>query len=57
MRDTSGNVPRHGSASEVPGVWFAGFPWLVQRRSGIFYGFPVDAAETVDQLTGHLVRR
>jgi putative flavoprotein involved in K+ transport len=57
MRDTSGNVPRKGSASEVSGLWFAGFPWLVERRSGIFYGFPVDAAETVDQLTGYLVRR
>jgi putative flavoprotein involved in K+ transport len=57
MRETSGNVPRRGSASEVPGLWFAGFPWLVQRRSGIFYGFPVDAAETVDQLTGHLTHR
>jgi putative flavoprotein involved in K+ transport len=52
--DASGQVRRHGSASEVPGLWFAGFPWLVQRRSGIFYGFPVDAAETVDRLTEYL---
>ena len=48
---------RQGSASEVPGLWFAGFPWLVERRSGIFYGFPVDAARTADQLTEHLARR
>lgn len=57
VRDASGQVRRHGSASEVPGLWFAGFPWLVQRRSGIFYGFPVDAAQTIDQLTEYLARR
>jgi putative flavoprotein involved in K+ transport len=57
MRGDSGNLPRHGSASEVPGLWFAGFPWLVQRRSGIFFGFPFDAAETGDQLTAYLGRR
>ena len=55
VRDASGEVRRQGSASEVPGLWFAGFPWLVQRRSGIFYGFPADAAQTVDQLTEYLV--
>jgi len=57
MRDNSGQVRRHGSASEVPGLWFAGFPWLAQRRSGIFYGFPADAAQTIDQLTEHLTHR
>ena len=56
VRDASGQVRRHGSASEVPGLWFAGFPWLVERRSGIFYGFPVDAAETGDRLTEYLAR-
>ena len=55
VQDASGEVRRHGSASEVPGLWFAGFPWLVQRRSGIFYGFPADAAQTVDQVTEYLV--
>jgi putative flavoprotein involved in K+ transport len=57
MRDNSGQVRRHGSASEVPGLWFAGFPWLAQRRSGIFYGFPADAAQIIDQLTEHLTHR
>ena len=57
VRDAAGQVRRQGSASEVPGLWFAGFPWLVERRSGIFYGFPVDAAHTVDQLTEHLTHR
>jgi putative flavoprotein involved in K+ transport len=57
VRDASGQVRRHGSASELPGLWFAGFPWLVQRRSGIFYGFPVDAAQTGDELTEYLTHR
>jgi putative flavoprotein involved in K+ transport len=56
LQDADGQVRRDGSASEVPGLWFAGFPWLVQRRSSIFYGFPVDAAQTVHQITQHLVR-
>ena len=48
-------LPRHdGSASFVPGVWLQGFPWLTQRRSGIFYGFPDDAAETAAAVTTHL---
>jgi hypothetical protein len=29
---------------------------LVQRRSGIFYGVPVDAAQIIDQLTEYLAR-
>ena len=57
MRDASGRATRQGSASEVPGLWFAGFPWLTQRRSGIFYGFPADAADSVSQLTAYLRRR
>ena len=56
LQDADGQVRRDGSASEVPGLWFAGFPWLVQRRSSIFYGFPVDAAQTAHQITQHLVR-
>jgi putative flavoprotein involved in K+ transport len=56
LRDVTGQVRRNGSASEVPGLWFAGFPWLVQRKSGIFYGFPVDAAHTATQLTEYLAQ-
>jgi putative flavoprotein involved in K+ transport len=49
---------RHdGQASFVPGVWFQGFPWLTQRRSGILYGFPADAAVTADAITRHLTRQ
>jgi putative flavoprotein involved in K+ transport len=47
--------PRHvGCASPVPGLWYAGFPWLTRRRSGILHGFPVDAAEVVAGVVRHL---
>jgi putative flavoprotein involved in K+ transport len=47
--------PRHDRcASPVPGLWFAGFPWLTRRRSGILHGFPVDADEVVSGVVGHL---
>jgi putative flavoprotein involved in K+ transport len=47
--------PRHdGCASPVPGLWYAGFPWLTRRRSGILHGFPVDAGEVVAGVVRHL---
>jgi putative flavoprotein involved in K+ transport len=47
--------PRHGRcASPVPGLWYAGFPWLTRRRSGILHGFPVDADEVVAGVVQHL---
>lgn len=47
--------PRHdGCASPVPGLWYAGFPWLTRRRSGILNGFPVDAADVVAGVVSHL---
>ncbi|MDX6231992.1 MAG: putative flavoprotein involved in transport, partial [Nocardioidaceae bacterium] len=50
--------PRHnGCASPVPGLWYAGFPWLTRRRSGILHGFPVDAADVTSAVARHLARR
>lgn len=47
--------PRHdGCASPVPGLWYAGFPWLTRRRSGILHGFPVDAADVTAGIVKHL---
>jgi putative flavoprotein involved in K+ transport len=47
--------PRHdGCASPVPGLWYAGFPWLTRRRSGILNGFPIDAVDVVAAVTRHL---
>jgi putative flavoprotein involved in K+ transport len=47
--------PRHdGCAAPVPGLWYAGFPWLTRRRSGILHGFPVDAADVTSAVVQHL---
>ena len=47
--------PRHDRcASPVPGLWYAGFPWLTRRRSGILHGFPVDADEVTAGVVRHL---
>jgi putative flavoprotein involved in K+ transport len=47
--------PRHdGLASPVPGLWYAGYPWLTRRRSGILHGFPVDAADVTSAVVRHL---
>jgi putative flavoprotein involved in K+ transport len=48
-------LPRHdGCAAPVPGLWYAGFPWLTRRRSGILHGFPVDAAHVTSAVVRHL---
>jgi putative flavoprotein involved in K+ transport len=48
-------LPRHdGCAAPVPGLWYAGFPWLTRRRSGILHGFPVDAADVTSAVVRHL---
>jgi putative flavoprotein involved in K+ transport len=52
--DEGGAVRHDRCASPVPGLWYAGFPWLTRRRSGILHGFPVDAAEVVAGVVGHL---
>lgn len=52
--DEGGAVRHDRCASPVTGLWYAGFPWLTRRRSGILHGFPVDAAEVVAGVVGHL---
>jgi hypothetical protein len=37
-------------------MWFIGFPWLTQRRSGILFGMPDDAASIASDMTRHLAR-
>jgi putative flavoprotein involved in K+ transport len=44
-------VPVHrGGASDVPGIWFCGFPWLRIQSSGLIYGSGIDAQAVADQL-------
>jgi putative flavoprotein involved in K+ transport len=52
--DEAGAVRHERCASPVPGLWYAGFPWLTRRRSGILHGFPVDADEVVAGVVRHL---
>ena len=37
-------TPRHlKGVSDVPGIYFVGFPWLSKRRSGVIFGVDEDA--------------
>jgi putative flavoprotein involved in K+ transport len=45
-------TPRHDAGvSEVPGLYFVGFPWLHKRKSGILLGIEEDARRVVEHLT------
>jgi putative flavoprotein involved in K+ transport len=48
LRDDTGRPRRHGAAAARPGLWYLGLRWLTRRRSGNFFGFPVDAASVAD---------
>ena len=52
--DSDGRPPREGIAAVEPGLWFVGLRWLAQRSSGIFFGFPRDAAAVADAVKAHL---
>ena len=44
-------VPIHKRGiSSVDGVYFAGFPWLSKRKSGVIYGINEDARRVVDHI-------
>ena len=51
-----GRLELDGCAASWPGVWYAGFPWLTRRSSGIFHGFSRDARTVVDGVVGELER-
>jgi putative flavoprotein involved in K+ transport len=54
LLDDAGDLRHDRCVSPVPGLWYAGFPWLTRRRSGILNGFPVDAAEVAAGVVAHL---
>jgi putative flavoprotein involved in K+ transport len=54
MLDGGGLPRRDGIAAVAPGVWYVGLRWLTQRRSGIFFGFPTDAAAVADAVKARL---
>ena len=57
LQDKSGAVVHNGCASSLPGLWYAGFPWLTRRRSGIFYGVESDAEEVRNGVLKNLAPR
>ena len=54
MLGGDGQPRRDGIAAVAPGVWYVGLRWLTQRGSGIFFGFPTDAAAVADAVKGRL---
>jgi putative flavoprotein involved in K+ transport len=54
MLDDNGQPRRQGTAAVAPGVWYVGFRWLIQRGSGILFGFPSDAAAVADAVKARL---
>ena len=54
MLDGDGQPRRDGIAAVAPGVWYVGLRWLTQRGSGIFFGFPTDAAAVADAVKARL---
>lgn len=45
-------LPRHHmGVSDIPGLYFVGFPWLRKRKSGILYGVGEDARHVVERIT------
>lgn len=53
-RDEDG-VPVHArGVSNVPGIYFLGFPWLATRKSGIILGVGEDAAFIADRVAERL---
>lgn len=57
LLDERGTARRDGAAGAVPGLWLIGRKWLRRRDSGIFRGFPSDAAHVADAVVGHLAGR
>ncbi len=50
----SGTVKHNNGISEIPGVYFLGFPWLRKRKSGIIPGIREDAQYIADKLVERL---
>ena len=43
--------------SNVPGLYFIGFPWLNSRKSGLIDGITEDGRYIADAITRQLTRR
>jgi putative flavoprotein involved in K+ transport len=50
--DTGRPVHRNG-ISDVPGIYFIGFPWLSKRKSGVILGIDEDAQRITNAILDH----
>lgn len=51
--DESGLPIHKKGISQIPGLYFVGFPWLSKRKSGIIYG----VAEDAENISTHIISR
>jgi putative flavoprotein involved in K+ transport len=54
VTDDEGRPVHDRGVSEVPGIYFLGFPWLATRRSGIIDGVARDAEYLAEEITERL---
>jgi putative flavoprotein involved in K+ transport len=54
--DGDGLPRREDAAAIAPGIWYMGLRWLIRRGSGVFYGFPGDAAVVAEAVRAYLGR-
>lgn len=55
---TSEGLPAHDhGSSPLPGIYYVGLPWLMQRSSGIIHGISPDAEAIADEIQAHLAAR
>jgi len=52
--DDRGHPQHQNGITDIPGIYFVGFPWLSKRKSGILYGVSEDAAYIVEHITKYL---
>jgi putative flavoprotein involved in K+ transport len=52
--DDRGAPVHEGGVSQVPGLYFLGFPWLRRRKSGLIFGIAEDAERIAEAIGQHL---
>lgn len=52
VTDDIGRPAHHRGVSDIPGVYFIGFPWLSKRKSGVVLGIDEDARHISEVIVG-----
>jgi putative flavoprotein involved in K+ transport len=50
VTDSNGRPVHDRGVSDVPGLYFVGFPWLSKRKSGVILGIDEDARHITDRI-------